>query len=170
MRLFSALGAFALPGVAFAALADPFQLRLDPLERGLALGGVAFGFERVVAHDPPLPRLVTEADLLHTQVVAHGLVAALAGHGSVRVGGSVAHALAGDPVPTGATQILKVAVAGEAAVDDGHDPAEPPAAQPVFDLGQDLVVVGVAGPHPTPHRDPLPGDGHADHDLGEVRA
>ena len=55
------------------------------------------------------------------------LVAALAGQGAWRVGGAVAHLLAGDPVPAGAAQVVQVGVGGEPAVDDGDDPAEPPA-------------------------------------------
>ena len=43
----------------------------------LALGEVSFGLERVVADDPPLARLVVEADLLDAEVVTHRLVAAL---------------------------------------------------------------------------------------------
>ena len=150
-------------------MADPFQLGLDPLERGVALRVVAFGFERVVAHDPPLPGVVVEADLLDPQVVAHGLVATLARQRRLGVGGAVAHLLPGDPMPAGATQVVEVLVGGEPAIDDGDDPAEPPPTQTVFHLGQDRVVVGVARPHPTANRDPLTRDGEADHDLREVR-
>jgi hypothetical protein len=53
--------------------------------------------------------------------------------------------LAGDPVHTGAAQIVQVRLAGETGVDRGDDPPEPPAAQVVLDLGPDRDVGGVAG-------------------------
>ncbi|CAB4604964.1 unannotated protein [freshwater metagenome] len=161
--------ALRLLGLAFAALADAFELGLDPLERSVALRGVAFGFERVVAHDPPLPGVVVEANFLHSEVVAHGLIATLPRHCGLGVRGAVAHLLPGDPVPAGASQVVQVFVGGEPAVDHRDDTAEPPAAQAVFHLGQDAVVVGVARPHPTANRDPLTRHGETDHDLREIR-
>jgi len=52
-------------------------------------------------------------------------------------------------VPTSTAQVGQVVGAGEAAVDHGDDPSEPPAPHVVFDLGQDRLVVGVAGQHHT---------------------
>jgi hypothetical protein len=71
-------------------------------------------------------------------------------------------------VPARASQIGQVLTGGEAAVDHRHHPAEPPAAQVVFHLLEHGLVVGVARPAPHPHRDPLAGDGQADHDLRQV--
>ena len=73
-------------------------------------------------------------DLLDAQVVADGLVAALARERRLRVRGAVAHPLAGDPVPARPRQVAQVLIAGEAAVDDRHDAAQAPAAQAVLDL------------------------------------
>jgi hypothetical protein len=112
-----------------------------------------------MAHDEAALALVVEADLLDAQVVAHRLVAALARERGLVLGGSVAHLLPGDPVPAGTTQVVEVVLGRKAAVDDGHDPPEPPAAQIILDLRQDAVVVAVARPHPHPHGDPLAGDG-----------
>ena len=64
--------------------------------------------------------------------------------------------------------MAQVLLAGEAGVDDVDRPAEPPAVQVVLDLLDDRLVVGVAGPDPAAHRDPLPGDREADHDLRQV--
>ena len=88
------------------------------------------------------------------------------GDGDFRIGGGF---LAGDPMPASATQVVQVLVGREPAIDHAHDPAEPPPAQPVLDLRQDAVVVGVARPHPTPNWDPLTCHRETDHDLREIR-
>jgi hypothetical protein len=71
-------------------------------------------------------------------------------------------------VAAAAGQVAQVLVRGEAAVDDPHPTAQPPAAQVVLELGDHGLVVGVPRPHPDPDRDPLSGDGEPDHDLGQV--
>ena len=45
-----------------------------------------------------------------------------------------------------------------------------PVAHVVLDLPDQRGVGGVPGPAPHPDRDPVPGDGHPDHDLGQVVA
>lgn len=57
-------------GVAGRRSADPCELGLETLEGGVALGLVAFGFEGVVAHDPPLPAAVVEADFALERMMA----------------------------------------------------------------------------------------------------
>ena len=88
-----------------------------------------------MADDEALGRVaLADADFLDAQVVADGLVAALARERGLGVGRAVAHPLAGDPVPARPRQVAQVLIAGEAAVDDRHDPPQPPAAQVVLDL------------------------------------
>ncbi len=114
---------------------DPVELGLQARDRVVAVGLVAFGFGGVVADDEALGRVaVADADLLDAQVVADGLVAALARERLLRVGAAVAHPLAGDPVPARAGEVAQVLVGAKAAVDDGDDPAEPPASEVVLDL------------------------------------
>ena len=96
------------------------------------------------------------------------MVAAGTGERRLRVRGAVAHLLAGDPVAAAAGQVAEVVVRAEAAVDDPDQPAEPPAGQVVLHLLDHGLVVGVPGPDPDPHRDPLAGDREPDHDLGQV--
>ncbi len=69
-----------------------------------------------------------------------------------------------------AGQVAQVLIGGEAAVDDPDAAPEPPTAQVVLDLPEDGLVVGVAGPHPHPHRDPLARDRQPDHHLRQVGA
>ena len=111
-----------------------------------------------------------DADFLDAEVLADRLVAALARERGLRVRGPVAHPFAGDPVPARPGEVAQVLVRAEAAVDDGHDAAESPAAEVVFDLGDHAHVVGVAGPDPDADRNPLARDGQADHDLREIGA
>ena len=86
------------------------------------------------------------------------------------LGVAVAHPLAGDVVPARALQVGQVLPGGEPAIHHRDDPSEAPAAQPVADLGQDRLIVGVPGPAPAAHRDPLPGDREPDHDLRQIAA
>src|SRR5581483_6100148 len=65
--------------VRLAGRLDARQLRSDRRELVFASGGITFGFGGVVADDEASAVVAVEADLLDTQVVAHGLVAALAG-------------------------------------------------------------------------------------------
>ena len=76
--------------------------------------------------------------------------------------------IADDVVPGAALQVAAVLNGGEPAVGDPHHPAESPRFQVVFDLTDERLVVGVAGPAPHPDGDPGAGDSHADHDLGQV--
>ena len=135
----------------------------------VALGAVAVCLCGVVADDEALA-LDAEVDLLDAEVVAHAAVAALAGERGLRVGGAVAHPLAGDPVAPGAGQVAQVLVRGEAAVDDPDAAAEPPALKVVLDLLDHGLVVRVARPDPHPDRDPLARDRKADHDLRQIGA
>src|SRR5215210_7156399 len=156
-RLLAAPAALAL-----AQRLDPLELGLDAGELVLALGAVAVGLGGVVADDEALrlaaAGLVADRDLLDPEVVADAAVAALAGERRPRVGGAVAHLLAGDPVAAGVGQVAQVVVGGEAAVDDPDAAPEPPAGEIVLDLLDHGLVVGVAGPDPDPDRNPLPRD------------
>jgi hypothetical protein len=73
-------------------------------------------------------------------------------------------------VPAGAGQVAAVGGGGEAAVGDPDHPGQGPVPQGGFDLADECGVDGVARPAPHPHRDPVAGDGHADHYLGQVVA
>jgi len=73
-------------------------------------------------------------------------------------------------VAAAAGQVAPVRIRGEAAVDHPDTASQPPAAQVVLDLLDHRLVVGVAGPDPHPHRDPLAGDRQPDHDLRQVGA
>ncbi len=125
-----------LLGLGLGALAvDALKLCLRPRDRLLALGLFAVGFGGVVADDKALGRVtVTDHDLLDAQVVAHGLIAALARERRRGVGAVVAHALTGDPVPARAREVAQVLIGAEAAVDDRHHPAQAPTPQAVLDL------------------------------------
>src|SRR5215211_8720529 len=138
--------------------ADAGQFRLDPGDLLVAAGLVTLGLVGVVADDEPLVGAV-QADFLDAQVVADLLVAALAGERLVDQVAAVAHAHPGDVVPARAAQVGEVVGTGEAAVDHGDHPAELPSPQIVLDLGEDRLVLGVAGPAPHPDRDALAGDG-----------
>src|SRR5829696_2126057 len=153
--------------VTVALAADAGQFGLDAGDRLLAVGLVADRLVGVVADDKS-PVGGVQVDFLDPQVVADLLVAALAGQGLVDQVVAVAHAHPGDVVPTRPAQVGQVVGRGEAAVDHGDDPAELPGPQVVFDLGKQGLVLGVAGPAPTPHRDAGPGDRQPDHDLGQV--
>ena len=149
---------------------DPLELGFEPADRLLALRALAFGLGGVVADDEALGRVaLPDVDLLDAEVVAHGLVAALARQrGSARPGCRRASARRRSSARPPRRQVAQVLITGEAAVDDRHDPPEPPAPQVVLDLRDDRHVIGVPGPAPHPHRDPLPRDGQADHDLRQV--
>jgi hypothetical protein len=69
-----------------------------------------------------------------------------------------------------ASEVAAVGGAGEAAVGDPDDPGQRPVAQVGFDLADQGLVAGVAGPAPHPDRDAGAGDRHADHDLRQVVA
>ena len=86
------------------------------------------------------------------------------------VGGSGAELLSEDVPPGAGHQVTAVLGGGEAAVGDPDDLAEGPVPQVVLDLADQRRVGGVPGPGPDPHRDPVPGHGHPDHDLGQVLA
>src|SRR5215218_10867402 len=122
-----------LGAVGFRALrVDPVELGLQPADRVVALGAFALGLGGVVADDEALGRVTrADADLLDAEVVAHGLVAALARQRGLGARAVVAHPLASDPVPARARQVAQVLIAGEAAIDDGHDAPEPPAPEAV---------------------------------------
>ena len=70
-----------------------------------------------------------------------------------------------DVVPAAGGQVAAVGCGGEPAVGDPHDPGQGPVPHVVLDLADQRGVAGVAGPAPHPHRDPVPGDRHPDHDL-----
>jgi hypothetical protein len=73
-------------------------------------------------------------------------------------------------VVVAASEVAAVGGAGEAAVGDPDDPGQRPVAQVGFDLADQGLVAGVAGPAPHPDRDAGAGDRHADHDLRQVVA
>ena len=104
-----------------------------------------------MADDEPLGAIaLAEADLLDPQVVADGLVAARARERRLGVARAVAHPLAGDPVAAAAGQVAEVVVEEKPRSTTQYAPAQPPAAQVVLDLRYHRLVVGVAGPAPTP--------------------
>ena len=57
-------------------------------------------------------------------------------------------------MPAGAAQVVQVLVGGEAAVDDGHDPAEPPARRPSLTSGS--TELSLVLPGHTQHRTGIP--------------
>jgi hypothetical protein len=134
---------------------DPLELSGQAGERLGAPGGVPFGFVRVVANDPPHPGLALERDFLDPQVVPHLPIPALTRQRRLRPRVAVTHPLTGDPVPTGAAQVVQVRAGGEPAVDDGDDPPEPPTPQVVLDLRQHRDVGGAASGQ-TQHRTGIP--------------
>src|SRR5260370_34843883 len=67
-----------------------------------------------------------------------------------------------------AAQVAAVGVRGEPAVGDPDDLRERPVTHVVLDLADQLGAGGVPGPAPDPDRDPAAGDGHPDHELGQV--
>ncbi len=91
----------------------------QPSQRLAAAGGVALSLDRVVADDPAHPDPVVagavEPDFGDPQVVADLPVAALAGQRCLRAGVAVPQPFAGDPVPTGAAQVVQIGGRGEAA-------------------------------------------------------
>ena len=88
---------------------------------------VAFGFERVMADDPPFTGLVApEPDFLDPQIVTHVAVTARPRQHGLRVGGIVTRSLPGDPMAAGTTQTVQVRVRGEPSINHSHHPAETP--------------------------------------------
>ena len=159
-----------LGGLAGADGLDPVELDGDAFQRGVAHGLLPLGFVGVVADHPPSVGGAVEADLLDAEVVADLGVAALPGQCLFDQGCPGPHPFPGDEVTAGAAQVVQVRGGGEPPVHDGDDPAQAPVPHAVLDLGQYGLVVGVAGPAPTPHRDPFLGHGQPDHDLGQVGA
>ena len=89
-----------------------------------------------------------------------------------RLGGGLAraHPLPGDPVPAAASEIAQVLLRGQAAVDDPHAAAKPPAGEIVLDPLDHRLVGRVARPHPHPDRDPGARHRQPDHHLRSVGA
>src|ERR1035438_3968935 len=140
----------------------------EPGQQPGADGGVALGSCGVVADHEPL--VLGDPDFLDPQGPGDFLVAALPGQRGGGLGGAGAELLADDVMVVAAAQVAAVGLRGEAPVGDPHDLRERPVPHVVLDLADQLGVSGVPGPGPDPDRDPAAGDGHADHDLGQVVA
>src|SRR4051794_20753880 len=94
-----------------ASRADAVQFGLQARDRVLAGGLVAFGLGGVVADDEALGRVAfADADFLDFEVLADGLITALARERRVGVRAAVAHPLAGDPVPARPGQVAQVLI------------------------------------------------------------
>ncbi len=129
---------------------------------------VAFGSFGVVADDEPL--ILGDPDFLDPQVRGDLLVAALPGQRGRRLGGAGAELFADDVVVVAAAQVAAVRLEVKPRSATHTILARRPVPQVVLDLADQRGVGGVPGPAPDPDRDPAPGDGHADHDLGQVIA
>src|SRR6266567_533088 len=131
-------------------------------------GGVPLGALGVVADDEPL--VLGDPHLLDLEVAGDVLVPSLPGQGGLRFGGAGAELLPDDVVVPAFAQVAAVLRGGEPAVGDPHDAGQGPVAHVVFHLPDQRRVGGVPGPAPHADRDAVPGDRHADHDLGQVVA
>jgi hypothetical protein len=132
-------------------------------DRGVALGGLG-----VVADDEPL--VLGDPHFFDLEVARDVLVPALPGQGGPGLGGAGAELFPDDVVVPAPAEVAAVLPGGEPAVGDPDDPGQRPVPHVVLDLADQRRVSGVPGPAPHPDRDPVPGDGHADDDLGQVVA
>ena len=136
------------------------------LELGEQLGTdvrVALGAVGVVADHEPFG--VGDLHLLDPHVLRDGGVAALARQGGLDLRAVGAELLADDVGVIALAQVAAVGIGGEPAVGDPHDLRQGPVPHVVLDLADQLRVGGVSRPAPRPHRDPVAGDRHPDHDL-----
>ena len=130
---------------------------------GVALRGVG-----VVADHEPLG--VRHLHFLDPHVVGDVGVAALPRQCGLDLRAVGAQLLPDDVGVIALSQVAAVMFGGEPAVGDPHDLRQGPVPHVVFDLPDQRGVVRVAGPAPHPHRDPVAGHRHPDHDLGQVVA
>src|SRR5690606_34129632 len=77
--------------------------------------------------------------------------------------------LTDDVVIAGALEDAAVFLRVEARVHDRDDATELPAVEVLFHLLHEVLIGGIARPHPAAHRDPAAGDREADHSLGKLR-
>ena len=79
-----------------------------------------------------------------------------------------AELLADDVVLTASLQIGPVRLGVEAGVASPQDPVQHPAPEVVLHASDDELVRGGPRKRPAADRKPFGGDGHSDHDLGQV--